>query len=40
MSTVKAVADRVEGVLTEEVLPNPKTHYGIAKQQAEDIYFE
>lgn len=35
MSTVKAVADRVQGVLTEEVLPNPKTHYGIAKQQAE-----
>jgi nucleoside-diphosphate-sugar epimerase len=35
MSTVKAVADEVEGVLTEEVRPNPKTHYGIAKQQAE-----
>jgi nucleoside-diphosphate-sugar epimerase len=35
MSTVKAVADNVHGVLTEEVLPNPKTHYGIAKQQAE-----
>lgn len=36
MSTVKAVADEVEGILTEEVIPNPKTHYGIAKQQAED----
>jgi nucleoside-diphosphate-sugar epimerase len=35
MSTVKAVADRVEGVLTEECIPNPKTHYGIAKLQAE-----
>jgi nucleoside-diphosphate-sugar epimerase len=35
MSTVKAVADNVQGVLTEEVLPNPKTHYGMAKQQAE-----
>jgi nucleoside-diphosphate-sugar epimerase len=35
MSTVKAVADKVQGVLTEEVKPNPKTHYGIAKQQAE-----
>jgi nucleoside-diphosphate-sugar epimerase len=35
MSTVKAVADEVEGVLTEESIPNPHTHYGIAKQQAE-----
>lgn len=35
MSTVKAVADEVEGVLREETTPNPKTHYGIAKQQAE-----
>lgn len=35
MSTVKAVADEVKGVLTEEVMPNPKTHYGIAKHQAE-----
>ena len=29
MSTVKAVADIVDGTLTEGVLPNPKTHYGI-----------
>ncbi|SHG29927.1 Nucleoside-diphosphate-sugar epimerase [Flavobacterium fluvii] len=36
MSTVKAVADEVEGILTEEVIPNPKTHYGIAKRQAEE----
>ena len=36
ISTVKAVADEVQGVLTEETIPNPKTHYGIAKQQAEE----
>ncbi|MGM8362791.1 NAD-dependent epimerase/dehydratase family protein [Flavobacterium sp. ARAG 55.4] len=35
MSTVKAVADEIKGVLTEETIPNPKTHYGIAKRQAE-----
>lgn len=35
MSTVKAVADKVDGVLNEEAIPTPKTHYGIAKQQAE-----
>ena len=35
MSTVKAVADTVDEILTEDVVPNPKTHYGIAKQQAE-----
>lgn len=35
MSTVKAAADQVEGVLTEETAAKPKTHYGIAKQQAE-----
>ena len=35
MSTVKAVADKADGVLTEETIPDPKTHYGIAKQQAE-----
>jgi nucleoside-diphosphate-sugar epimerase len=29
-----AAADEVLGVLTE-VTPNPKTHYGIAKLQAE-----
>jgi hypothetical protein len=26
MSTVKAVADMVEGILTEDTIPNPKTH--------------
>jgi len=35
MSTVKAVADVVRESLTEDVAPNPKTHYGIAKLQAE-----
>lgn len=35
MSTVKAVADTVEGVMTEDNTINPKTHYGIAKHQAE-----
>ena len=36
MSTVKAVADEVNGILSEEEIPNPKTHYGIAKHQAEE----
>jgi nucleoside-diphosphate-sugar epimerase len=36
MSSVKAAADEVEGVLTEESNSNPKTHYGIAKHQAEE----
>ena len=35
MSTVKAVADIVEGQLTEDEIPNPKTLYGMTKQQAE-----
>ncbi len=35
MSTVKAVADSVDGTLSETEVPNPQTHYGIAKQQAE-----
>lgn len=36
MSTVKAVADEVKGILHEDEIPNPKTHYGIAKHQAEE----
>lgn len=36
MSTVKAVADQVEGILTEQSEINPITHYGIAKKQAEE----
>ncbi len=35
LSSVKAAADRVEGVLTEEKVPEPKTHYGISKLLAE-----
>ncbi len=36
MSTVKAAADKVDEILTEDRIPDPKTHYGIAKQQAEE----
>lgn len=36
MSTVKSVADEVKGILSEDEVPNPKTHYGIAKHQAEE----
>ena len=36
MSTVKASADDVKGILTEDSECNPKTHYGIAKRMAED----
>ncbi|MDC1416916.1 NAD-dependent epimerase/dehydratase family protein [Flavobacteriaceae bacterium] len=35
MSTVKAVADTIDGILTEDRAANPITHYGISKQQAE-----
>lgn len=35
MSTVKAVADQVEGILIEDIIANPMTHYGIAKYKAE-----
>lgn len=35
MSSVKASADKVMNVLTEEIFPNPKTYYGITKQKAE-----
>lgn len=35
-SSVKAVADTVEGTLTEDVIGNPKTPYGQSKLQAED----
>ncbi|MEZ0129970.1 NAD-dependent epimerase/dehydratase family protein [Flavobacterium sp. LBUM151] len=35
MSTVKAVADDLDSILSEDYVPNPKTHYGIAKYQAE-----
>jgi nucleoside-diphosphate-sugar epimerase len=35
MSTVKAVADEVDGLLTEDAVCAPKTHYGVSKLQAE-----
>ncbi len=35
ISSVKAVADEVEGELTEEYIPNPITHYGKSKLFAE-----
>jgi nucleoside-diphosphate-sugar epimerase len=35
LSSVKAVADEVDGVLTEEYIPNPTTHYGKSKLMAE-----
>ncbi len=35
ISTVKASADEMEGILTEDCVPNPKTHYGISKLRAE-----
>ena len=36
MSSVKAAADEVEGLLTEEVKPNPVTVYGKSKLAAEN----
>ena len=35
LSSVKAVADEVNGELTEDVIPNPITHYGKSKLLAE-----
>ena len=35
LSSVKAVADEVEGELTEDVTPNPSNHYGKSKLLAE-----
>ena len=36
VSSVKAVADTVDGILTEEHLANPETHYGKSKLMAEE----
>jgi nucleoside-diphosphate-sugar epimerase len=36
LSSVKAVADTVDGVLDENAVPNPKTPYGISKIKAEN----
>jgi len=39
LSSAKAVADEVEGVLTEDHGPNPITHYGKSKLLAEQFIF-
>jgi nucleoside-diphosphate-sugar epimerase len=39
LSSVKAIADEVEGELTEEYFPNPITHYGKSKLKAEEYIF-
>jgi nucleoside-diphosphate-sugar epimerase len=36
LSSVKAAADSVEGILYEDLTPNPKTHYGKSKLYAEN----
>ena len=36
ISSVKSVADHFDGTLTEDVKPNPNTHYGRSKLQAEE----
>ena len=40
MSSVKAVADNFEGVLNENITPNPLTHYGRSKWLAERFIME
>ena len=35
LSSVKAIADEVDGILTENHIPNPITHYGKSKLLAE-----
>lgn len=37
ISSVKAVADKVEVVLTEDMEPDPRTHYGKSKLMAENF---
>lgn len=39
LSSVKAVADEVDGELTEQHQPNPVTHYGKSKLLAEEYIF-
>jgi nucleoside-diphosphate-sugar epimerase len=36
ISSVKAVADSIKGILDENIKPNPKTHYGKSKLMAEE----
>ena len=40
VSSVKAVADEVDGVLIESSTPNPQTHYGKSKLLAENYILE
>ncbi len=35
-SSVKAAADTVDGILYEDIVPNPQTPYGQSKRQAEE----
>ena len=39
LSSVKAIADEVKGILTEDTVPNPKSHYGKSKLLAEEYVF-
>jgi nucleoside-diphosphate-sugar epimerase len=39
LSSVKAVADHFEGELSEDVIPNPISHYGNSKLKAENYIF-
>ena len=39
LSSVKAIADKISGYLSEEIPPNPKTHYGKSKLLAENYIF-
>ena len=39
LSSVKAIADQVDGELTEDQTPNPTTHYGKSKLLAEQYVF-
>ncbi|RED19598.1 nucleoside-diphosphate-sugar epimerase [Flavobacterium cutihirudinis] len=36
LSSVKAVADQVNDILTEDTVATPRTHYGISKRKAEE----
>ena len=36
LSSVKAVADEIEGTLSEDCIPNPQTYYGKSKLLAEE----
>ncbi|HMI00863.1 MAG TPA: NAD-dependent epimerase/dehydratase family protein [Pedobacter sp.] len=40
VSSVKAVADRIEGTLDETITPHPETHYGKSKLMAEEYIMQ